>query len=31
MPYGCSADAGDCIPDEYIAAVRQWIAAGAAQ
>jgi hypothetical protein len=29
MPYGCSADAGDCIPDEYIAAVSQWIAAGA--
>jgi hypothetical protein len=31
MPYGCSADAGDCIPDEYIAAVRQWIANGAPQ
>lgn len=29
MPYGCSADAGDCIPDEYIAAVAQWIANGA--
>jgi hypothetical protein len=31
MPYGCSADAGDCIPDEYIAAVKQWIANGAPQ
>lgn len=31
MPYGCSADAGDCIPDEYVAAVRQWIMAGAPQ
>jgi hypothetical protein len=29
MPFGCSAQAGDCIPDEYIAAVEQWIAAGA--
>ena len=29
MPYGCSADAGDCIPDEYIAAVTQWIMNGA--
>jgi hypothetical protein len=29
MPYGCSADAGDCIPDEYIAAVAQWIMNGA--
>lgn len=29
MPYGCSAEAGDCIPDEYIAAVAQWIANGA--
>lgn len=29
MPYGCSAQAGDCIPDEYIAAVAQWIANGA--
>jgi hypothetical protein len=29
MPYGCSAEAGDCIPDEYIAAVSQWIASGA--
>jgi hypothetical protein len=29
MPYGCSADAGDCIPDEYIAAVEQWIKSGA--
>jgi hypothetical protein len=29
MPYGCSAEAGDCIPDDYIAAVAQWIANGA--
>jgi hypothetical protein len=29
MPFGCSAEAGDCIPDEYIAAVTQWIANGA--
>ena len=29
MPYGCSAEAGDCIPDDYIAAVAKWIAAGA--
>lgn len=29
MPYGCSTAAGDCIPDEYIAAVTQWIANGA--
>lgn len=29
MPYGCSTQAGDCIPDEYIAAVSQWIAQGA--
>jgi hypothetical protein len=29
MPYGCSAEAGDCIPDEYIEAVSQWIASGA--
>jgi hypothetical protein len=31
MPYGCSTQAGDCIPDEYIAAVAQWIANGAAR
>jgi len=31
MPYGCTAEAGDCIPDEYIAAVAQWIANGALQ
>ena len=31
MPYGCSAEAGDCIPDDYIAAVEQWIAGGAPQ
>jgi hypothetical protein len=29
MPYGCDPQAGDCIPDEYIAAVEQWIASGA--
>lgn len=31
MPFGCSAEAGDCIPDEYVAAVAQWIADGAPQ
>lgn len=31
MPYGCTKEAGDCIPDEYIAAVEQWIANGASQ
>jgi hypothetical protein len=31
MPYGCSAQAGNCIPDEYIAAIAQWIANGASQ
>jgi hypothetical protein len=29
MPYGCTEDAGDCIPDDYIAAVEQWIKNGA--
>ena len=29
MPFGCSEEAGDCIPSEYIAAVKQWIEAGA--
>jgi hypothetical protein len=29
MPYGCDPQAGDCIPDEYIAAVERWIAGGA--
>jgi hypothetical protein len=29
MPYGCSAQDGNCIPDDYIAAIEQWIAAGA--
>jgi hypothetical protein len=29
MPYGCDPVAGDCIPEEYVAAVEQWIAAGA--
>jgi hypothetical protein len=28
MPFGCDPQT-DCIPDEYIAAVEQWIAAGA--
>lgn len=31
MPYGCDPQAGGCIPDEYIAAVTQWIANGAPQ
>jgi len=31
MPYGCTAEAGDCIPDEYVAAIAQWIASGAPQ
>jgi hypothetical protein len=31
MPYGCDPQAGDCIPDDYIAAVSQWIANGAPQ
>jgi hypothetical protein len=31
MPYGCTAEAGDCIPDEYVAAIAQWIANGAPQ
>jgi hypothetical protein len=29
MPYGCSVESGDCIPDEYIEAVAQWIESGA--
>jgi hypothetical protein len=29
MPYGCSDEAGDCIPDEYVAAVVAWIEGGA--
>jgi len=29
MPYGCSVESGDCIPDEYIAAVSKWIESGA--
>jgi hypothetical protein len=29
MPYGCTPEGGDCIPDDYIAAVSQWIANGA--
>ena len=28
MPFGCT-EGDDCIPDEYIAAVKQWIEAGA--
>lgn len=31
MPYGCSEEAGDCIPEEYVAAVARWIADGAPQ
>jgi hypothetical protein len=29
MPYMCTAQDGNCIPDEYIAAISQWIANGA--
>lgn len=29
MPYGCKAEDESCIPDEYIAAISQWIANGA--
>jgi hypothetical protein len=29
MPYQCSGDA--CIPDAYVAAIKQWIANGAPQ
>jgi hypothetical protein len=29
MPYMCSGQDGNCIPDEYIAAITQWIANGA--
>jgi hypothetical protein len=29
MPYGCTTEAADCIPDEYIEAVKQWIMSGA--
>ena len=29
MPYGCTDQDGNCIPDEYIAAIEQWIASGA--
>jgi hypothetical protein len=29
MPYMCSDQDGNCIPAEYIAAIRQWIANGA--
>ncbi|HET6333535.1 MAG TPA: hypothetical protein VFG30_10000 [Polyangiales bacterium] len=29
MPYMCSDADGNCIPDEYIAAIAQWIANGA--
>jgi len=31
MPYGCTEQAGDCIPAEYVAAVAQWIESGAPQ
>ena len=29
MPYMCNGPDGNCIPDEYIAALTQWIANGA--
>jgi hypothetical protein len=29
MPYMCTSADGNCVPDEYIAAIRQWIADGA--
>jgi hypothetical protein len=29
MPYGCTTETGDCIPDDYITAVEKWIANGA--
>lgn len=29
MPYMCTAQDGNCIPDEYIAAITQWITNGA--
>jgi len=29
MPYMCSGPDGNCVPDEYIAAITQWIANGA--
>ncbi len=29
MPYMCTNQDGNCVPDEYIAAIRQWIANGA--
>lgn len=29
MPYGCSEETGDCIPNEYIEALTQWITNGA--
>jgi hypothetical protein len=29
MPYMCTEQDGNCIPDEYIAAITQWIANGA--
>jgi hypothetical protein len=30
MPYGCTEEAGDCIPSDYIDAVALWITNGAA-
>ncbi len=29
MPYGCTQQADDCIPADYIAAIEKWIANGA--
>lgn len=29
MPYGCSDETGDCIPDDYIEAISLWILSGA--
>lgn len=31
MPYGCKPEDDSCIPDDYIAAISQWIANGAPQ
>jgi hypothetical protein len=31
MPKGCTAADGNCVPDDYIAAITQWIANGAPQ
>lgn len=31
MPLGCSDAQGNCIPDDFVAAIVQWIAAGASK